>query len=124
MNYPDETHMCSLAGAAYRAHQRYRRSTLASHHFTQGMDQVVALTELQTLLSDKLGTHVSLGAIGYFAQATGKESLEQLAQHTHIPLTHLRRHKKEVYHTIIPSLRVMNREVQRLRVGLDIHAHE
>lgn len=128
MNYlaDEERGGCSVARARYVQQQRpaHQRTPDPHCHLTHGMDQVLALTELQKLLSDKLGAHVSLGAIGYFAQATGRETLRQLAQDTHIPLTHLRRHKQEVYHIIIPSLRVMAREVQRAHLGIEVHVRD
>jgi hypothetical protein len=88
------------------------------------MNQVEALQGLQALISQRLKTHISLGSIGFLAQATGHESCTEMAQALHISPQRVTAHRREIYGAIIPLLRVMGRDVARGRVGLPAFSHD
>ena len=113
MMYPDETHMCPVVGAAYRAHQRTIQRKRDPHcHITRGMEQTYALEELRNLISAKLEVPCSLGMIAYLTEADGKASIAQLARGLHMTQYSVKKHEKDIRLTLIPWLRVLARGLE------------
>lgn len=120
MNYPDETHMCSLAGAAYRAHRRTQSRTYDPDcSITQRMEQTHSLVELRDIVSAKLGVPCHLVTLSYLSLAKGDESVRALAEGMHVSRYCVTKHERDIRGTLIPMLHAFANDVQRAP-----HAHE